>query len=305
MKLFEVVNYSSPRTKELDVESAIKILKEQCKSAIRRVIQEPIYRGVQSQYKPFTLGDMSNAEPRKTKDSKNYYTLWIDNSPAWEIFPKRSKSFICSNNLNTADSFRKGGTKPVLVIPYDNAKVGVCPNSDLWDSFSDNLPPNTDLSEFMKYCQRIFMLLGYSEPTTFNELKSITSKITEKVIVDAIIKKVTSSNDILSILMYLDPAHILSEKDVIDLNKDQLREHIKLKIDMEYDKTLSHTFDRILDPMRFKVYSGSNFKLKNDNQELFIEGNCVFINGHALNDESYNKLITEIPSLKQLLPNDR
>jgi len=72
---------------------------------------------------------------RKSANTYNYYTLWMDNDPAWASFPKRSRSLICSTSLNIASSYKGQGGKPMVVIPVENCTIGVCSAADLWESF--------------------------------------------------------------------------------------------------------------------------------------------------------------------------
>lgn len=69
---------------------------------------------------------------RKSAYTDNYYTLIIDNSDRWSDFPKRSKSIVC-----TTSSTRAGAYGEVLnVFPEIGSKIGVCPDKDVWISFS-------------------------------------------------------------------------------------------------------------------------------------------------------------------------
>jgi hypothetical protein len=68
---------------------------------------------------------------RKSANTSNISTLLFDNSPYNINYPKRSKSLICTSNYNRAtlygDVYR--------VIPFDGAKIAVCPDYDFWYSF--------------------------------------------------------------------------------------------------------------------------------------------------------------------------
>ncbi len=71
---------------------------------------------------------------RTSKNTSNYYTLFMDNNVLWQNYPKRSKSLICTTNFFTADTYGEGNI--FLVIPLDKtAKFGICPEEDLWYSF--------------------------------------------------------------------------------------------------------------------------------------------------------------------------
>lgn len=75
----------------------------------------------------------TNEGNRISASNPNYYTLWIDNAPAWKDYPKRTKSLICSTSESTAENY--GWL--CLVIPADTCKIGICPTLDIWSSFED------------------------------------------------------------------------------------------------------------------------------------------------------------------------
>ena len=68
---------------------------------------------------------------RKSSNSFNYYTLWLDNDPDWAEYPKRSKSLICSSSFTIANSYGS----VVVVIPLTDCKIGICPEHDIWNGF--------------------------------------------------------------------------------------------------------------------------------------------------------------------------
>ena len=95
-----------------------------------------IYRGKNTCFQRINYIDpTSRITNRKSINTYNYYTLWIDNDPDWSEFPKRSRSAICSTNKFTAEFFGN----PMIVIPLIDCKIGVCPNHDLWYSFGQIL----------------------------------------------------------------------------------------------------------------------------------------------------------------------
>lgn len=71
---------------------------------------------------------------RKSANTKNYFTLITEVLPSWEGYPKRAKSFICTNSLNTAHAYgRSGGV--YIVVPLENQPIGVASEGDIWLSF--------------------------------------------------------------------------------------------------------------------------------------------------------------------------
>lgn len=116
----------------------------------------------------FWLIDPKKAsEPRRSRNTYNYYTLVMDNDPAWGIFPKRSQSLICES------SFQRGMSGLFLVIPEDGTKIGVCPNQDIWGSMYDSgvqgaaaLVVHTEIINFLLMVGNETLLLpvgGYSD----------------------------------------------------------------------------------------------------------------------------------------------
>jgi hypothetical protein len=92
----------------------------------------------------------AHAMPRISANTKNYTTLWVDNSPAWSQFPPRSRSLICSTDARTA-----GGYGDVaVVIPLSDTKIGVCSAPDYWDSFKETMPSNIGINELNLFIDR-------------------------------------------------------------------------------------------------------------------------------------------------------
>ena len=90
---------------------------------------ERIYRG-QTTTSSFEIG-YSHSFKRKSLNSKNFYTKFIAQSPAWKEFPSREHAYICATSVELAQGY--GHT--YLVVPADNAQIGICPAHDIWISF--------------------------------------------------------------------------------------------------------------------------------------------------------------------------
>ncbi|ASV44425.1 hypothetical protein PBI_SCTP2_410 [Salicola phage SCTP-2] len=82
----------------------------------------------------------------------NIHNLWINNHPDWSEFPKRN--VICSTNAEDI-SDRRGET--CVVIPKNGSKIGLCPESDIYDSFvkiNDMIDESMPLNMFYDDVQR-------------------------------------------------------------------------------------------------------------------------------------------------------
>jgi hypothetical protein len=90
-------------------------------------------------YKGMTLNDTGEIwltnpalRERKSRNTKNYYTLMFDNLPSWRDYPKRSRSLICSSNKRVAGNYGD----IYVILPFNGAKIAVCPANDIWDSIN-------------------------------------------------------------------------------------------------------------------------------------------------------------------------
>jgi hypothetical protein len=150
----------------------------------------PIYKG----FNDNTIDDSNiylyfnpTMETRKSKNTFNYYTLLFDNSPYIGDFPKRSKSLICTSSCKTAWCYTDHGN-PYRVIPFDNAKIAICPADDFWSSFESinklrkfRSMPGMDLSDFNRELRDSYHEIfdEYLCENDFDILKSQLNKLLE------------------------------------------------------------------------------------------------------------------------------
>ena len=166
-----------PRHKVISVDETKELLATKCSDAYKNFIQynRRIFRGVESASVNTLFIDPSK-HTRISRNTKNFYTLIVDNSPRWDKYPKRSKSIICSSDEDGADGY---GTL-YLVFPFDDANIGVCPRGDFWVSFREGFG-NTDISflnDCIDYLGSLYSkhkdnILDYDNTMTYNELLSV------------------------------------------------------------------------------------------------------------------------------------
>lgn len=130
MRLHEIKAY------EVLTDPLYKQYKAAIDFAVSKYVNEKsaIYKGGSEQYSGnalFIRDPMSFPTPRTSRNTLNYYTAWVDNSAKWANFPKRSRSLICSSNLQTASGY--GGV--CVVVPTTDTAIGICPDDDWWTSF--------------------------------------------------------------------------------------------------------------------------------------------------------------------------
>lgn len=72
---------------------------------------------------------------RISQNTYNMYTrLMSDVFSTWKDYPKRNRSFICTNNLKQAKGYSKEGYL-YYIFPKNGAKIGICSEYDIWASF--------------------------------------------------------------------------------------------------------------------------------------------------------------------------
>ena len=270
MKLYEVTNGAS-RTHEISEKEFVNYLFQNCKLSAKQINKYPIFRGVSTKLR-LMVGDTSNGSPRQSKNTANYYTLWIDNSPEWEQFPKRSRSFICSTSLDYASDF--GDT--YLVIPFDDAKIGVCPEHDIWFSFeskgSFGVESLENLNDIIDRVFKIFSELDIEnygnkriDQTNFNSLKTFLTTVNIENLQKAKTKLETDGNNWDSLI------------------KKDLEFGISTALALLKDsktQNFADMMDVVLTPKDFKLFSGKTFNPKITSSYEY--GNECFIGGKAL-----------------------
>lgn len=134
MKINELLEAAvTPYEKEeIDPNTIIDTLQKYCSQALASMGKKPLARFSTRGYGTATIIDPS-AGVRRSQNTSNHYTLIMDHSPYMTEFPRRSKSIICHSVY--PDYFGLSGDRNVYMLyPFDNTTIGVCPDSDLWDT---------------------------------------------------------------------------------------------------------------------------------------------------------------------------
>jgi len=75
---------------------------------------------------------------RKSQNTTNEYTMLMsDILPSWKEYPKRNRSFICTNSIDCVVDYVRNLEDAFLILPKNGAKIGVCSEHDLWFSFKN------------------------------------------------------------------------------------------------------------------------------------------------------------------------
>lgn len=132
---FQLFKMFESRTSELSEDEFRKILHEKCKDFVRapKLLQRsknsegPIFSYINP--KAYDRAPLKKSDRFTDGVESRHHTLLMDNLPSWSKFPKRSQSVI---GLTSADERIIFGFHRYLIIPFDGAKFGVAPSSDLW-----------------------------------------------------------------------------------------------------------------------------------------------------------------------------
>ena len=144
MRLKEYIILNEDRSIKISEEDALDIIKTKCSKALNAYsVDKRMYRGLRKKAEYFNV-DPKKEAPRRSANSRNYYTFLVDNSPKWKGYPKRSESIICSTGYITSSHYGE----VYDVFPYDGAKIGVASSSDFWFSFYNTLGTRKTLNDF-------------------------------------------------------------------------------------------------------------------------------------------------------------
>lgn len=139
-----------------------KILRQFC-PAMDDLFRQPICRGFKNHDEPVLKINPASGI-RKSNNTTNYYTEFMDNSPFFKGWPMRSRSLICATDFGRANSYAWGANSATYaVFPCRQAKVAVCPGEDIWDTEA-NIPffgGYTPFPDINVHCQELGLSLPY------------------------------------------------------------------------------------------------------------------------------------------------
>jgi len=251
---------------KIDAEEIVKY-----KSQILAAASYPtIYRGMNSTG-PYVIADGTQMN-RVSRNTKNFYNMMMSEIlPSWKSYPKRSQSFICSMDSNTASGYGE----VYIVVPLENQDVGVCIEEDIWSSFYH-------LADvFHKHSIR------YSELPSLNELMYQTMNHYFDQDMDS-----SSEESLRKHLSLLQKAIIETPlpKPSLSFNINMIK---FLKKELE-TKSLIDLFDGLMDPQRngFVLTKPYRINPKPETQkynEVWMSGKVLFIS-----EENYKETILSL-----------
>lgn len=323
-------NNSTFTRSNLDLDKMLQTINQNCTGWVNWARSKktiPIFRGDNNSRSVMSLGD-SNNFVRQAANTYNWYLQWIDASPAWADYPKRSKSFICTRDV----AYTEGYGELNLVIPFDTAHIGACPKYDMWFSFKD-------ISSISRISS-----IGYLQDHILNLLSDLQIKVTSKDVSQTrqMFEKVTR----LELEQLIEPSiHTLdmlykkgkinvNTKDLINIkseyslhvNKDEISkftdeypellevvgskfEEFKFRYKLvqlmsgERLSSLADVYDYIFDGAvkDFRQFTGADLNRALDkvptSAELWVQGKCIFVNLASLSrlklrdEDTTNKIV--------------
>ena len=249
--------FESERTKPIDSEEVLYRLSEHCPKNLKCFLDgHELFRGTDNTNK-YMIGDSNKGKPRKSANTENYYTLLIDNTKLWDKYPKRSRSFICSN-------YNSGyGSSLYYVIPYDGTKMGVCPDADIWNGF-ETVIGNNNLEGFNIVIKWVFKLNSH-----YADWKILKQAMNSGIL----------SNDKKAI-KWIEEIDFLKK-----YNKDMESGKKNIKVTDYWEKDF--------EPKKngFKIIDSLS-KIPAVKREIWFSGKAIFLEkqGYTFNDELQNEL---------------
>lgn len=202
---FQLFKMFESRTSELSEDEFRKILHEKCKDFVKA--PKLLQRSKSSEGPDFSYINPKayDRSPLKKSDrftdgvESRHHTLLMDNLPSWSKFPKRSQSVI---GLTSTDQRIIFGFHRYLIIPFDGAKFGVAPSTDLWGCqvhITDQRPLMEDLTlSFNDKFSEMF-LVNKTSDNSYSDMMSDLQKQYDEWLKDSFSAFKSVSSDILKI----------------------------------------------------------------------------------------------------------
>ncbi len=119
---------------KVSVKKGINLLNAHCKNSLADIASGRIlWRGMNN------IGDVaaldSTSTYRTSRDSNNIYQLLMEVSASMKNVPPRTRSFICSSDFSTADTY---GASAYAIFPYDGTTIAQSEVDDFFTTGTNN-----------------------------------------------------------------------------------------------------------------------------------------------------------------------
>jgi hypothetical protein len=216
---------------------------------------------------------------RRSANTHNTYTMYMDNSPIWSDFPKRSHSMICSSGYYAEDFGNL-----YAVFPYDNTPIGICPDFDLWESFPRLR--RFDVCSLPQFTGAIMKVLSYAHAAKPKEPTDIGSSVGDDgwsafARIPAKVEKAVHSSDWENFVKLASKVNATKIYNKIK-SEDGDRTEKDILLRMIEDKcSIVDVMDLVMNPKDngFVSCRGNNFHtyLRGENQEVWVGGPAIVV----------------------------
>jgi len=267
MRLEQYIINESSRSKPLDKETFEELLRTDYSDAAKALVKNAssrLYRGNYDLAR-YALTDPTKGRLRRSSNTSNEYTLFMDNNKIWNEYPNRGRSIICSTDMLSSEQYGDNG----LVIPMNGTLLGQCNEFDLWSSFKV-LEKSLDVEDMDDFNHTLRFLIGVGNDTNWRTLRKSFTTFDKKL------KEggwESIYNDIITKTKY---------------QKEYARELVS-RWEKIWKGSMMKTMEYLLDPKtnKFKLKkSGDKFE---PNREVWVGGKALYVSLDYLDATSGDK----------------
>lgn len=220
----------------------------------------------------FTPNDLGIRKPgirTSLNNGYNYYNrLLSDILYRWRAYPKRNRSFICSSAYAYAANWSDVIN---VVFPKNDTRIAICPEYDMWKSFSEYAQIDRMLNLNIDLCLLFSYVTGYTRDESNNLFKNDS--------VLAIRKYLFKVDKAISDMSVNDYETLLTNINTEFYNKG-LFTNIVNKVKYN-DSSLIQMLDYILDPSKngFRLINIEDYSFRiNEYHEIWFDNDAIFLN---------------------------
>lgn len=252
----------SQRTVPISEERAFSLIDENCQAFAKKMRTMQIFRGGSATHgKPGScyFGNSNAGRERKSANTANYFTWWHDNHPDWADFPKRSRSFICSNDYDIANAYGN----VLLLIPFDTAHIGVIPTHDLFVAIKGPTGETLDTENYYtgKFLSRVQKQYGLSNPESYDD--------------------------------FVEQLKLATKKLIDSMDNDYTKEHLMRNMKFFSAASYYDVIRKMFNPKGFKQDTASQIELPKKDVEIYVQGNAVLIPYLQTTTEEFDELFAK------------
>ncbi len=238
---------------------------------------------------------------RRAEMGDNIYTVLIsDILPSWKEYPRRNKSFIMTNDKQTAQRYTDKNI--YLIFPKNGAKLGISPTPDMWSCVKFGmLTSKLDIFSLNSLNDNIINLIAHillsNQVNKEKEYNNENIKFESPIQCMNIVKEIFKENDVNAVLNLFKKCEkicSLAKKDsklfnllYLNYSKNKFSNYILEQLLFEKPNDFISILDNIFNPVDYKF---KNLLLSDINEsinsavEIWTESPCLFIREDIFNE---------------------